>query len=108
MNPRRNARAVLVDSITHGAPAGAFKFFRRDDIEGLAGILYACPCGCGAVHSAPFKGSNPGRAEWAWDGNREAPTLKPSLGLHPKDGRAADGSGYHWHGWLTAGEFKEC
>lgn len=32
-------------------------------------------------------------ASWNWDGNRDQPTLTPSI----------DGGIGHWHGWVTAG-----
>lgn len=34
---------------------------------------------------------------WQWDGNEDAPTLTPSLGV-----------GGHWHGFCTAGKLVEC
>ena len=34
---------------------------------------------------------------WHWDGNKEAPTLKPSI--------SAPGQ---WHGYLTAGRLESC
>jgi hypothetical protein len=37
---------------------------------------------------------------WDWDGNREAPTLTPSV--------LQSGLPCRWHGYLTAGEWKEC
>lgn len=33
---------------------------------------------------------------WKWDGNREAPTLEPSIWTHG-----------HWHGFVRAGEMVE-
>lgn len=38
---------------------------------------------------------------WHWDGNRETPTLTPSILHHPHDGRP------DWHGYLTAGKLVE-
>lgn len=37
---------------------------------------------------------------WKWDGNREAPTLTPSI-LHWGGGRGEPAT---WHGYLTAGK----
>ena len=38
-------------------------------------------------------------ATWQWDGDREAPTLTPSIDAkRPRGG---------WHGWLKAGEFVD-
>ena len=38
---------------------------------------------------------------WWWNGNRDKPTLKPSIGV------PAIGS-YNWHGFLTDGRFEAC
>lgn len=70
-------------------------------------FTWVCPCGCAAVHFVLLN-PPPGAHGWQWNGDRERPTLSPSLGMHPKDGNAFDGSGYHWHGHLTGGVFEEC
>jgi hypothetical protein len=44
--------------------------------------------------SAPIANGQP---TWIWDGNREKPTLTPSIRL-----------GYTWHGFLTAGRLVSC
>lgn len=62
-------------------------------------ILAVCPCGCGDMFGAAVKAETGGGPVWQWDGNAEAPTLTPSL-------RRLDGC--KWHGFLTAGEFREC
>ena len=36
-----------------------------------------------------------GQTIWKWDGNREAPTLEPSILHHSQP---------EWHGWLRAGQ----
>lgn len=114
---RRNveARAVADYDELRGAGAGAFYYTGIHGVEdpGPFGIMFSCPCGCGAVHGPGFDNRPAGsvvegRAAWHWDGNKDKPTLTPSLGLHPKDDSAPDGSGYHWHGHLTAGVFQEC
>lgn len=102
---RRNAAAVLVDADKLPEHPGEFRFQNVEGAGPNAGIIYACPCGCGAIHGAAFSHGN---VRWTWDGNVESPTVTPSLGLHPKDDSAPDGSGYHWHGFLTAGVFREC
>ena len=95
-------RATLVDDIdvaagqTEGAIAGAFEFTRNygdaDDAP-PSGMIYVCPCGCGRAGFLGFRGrSSQERPSWIWDGNREAPTLTPSV--HHVG---------HWHGWLKAG-----
>ena len=37
---------------------------------------------------------------WLWDGNREKPTITPSIRLH-----AGGRTGIHWHGNMIAGRF---
>lgn len=54
---------------------------------------FVCPCGCGKVGAVSIGGTG-----WAWDGNREAPTLSPSVFF--EQGRPGE-----WHGWLRAGEW---
>lgn len=94
----RNAKAVRVDSLIESNTPGAFKFYTHGDVN-PAGLNFRCPCGCGEIYGCNF---TPGG--WTWDGNRDAPTVTPSLGCHSTDGKPE----YHWHGFLTAGEFKEC
>lgn len=48
-----------------------------------------------------------GRDTWEWDGNREAPTLTPSILKWQLD-KHGKRVGEHWHGYLTAGVFKLC
>lgn len=45
----------------------------------------------------PGAAPEPGRVEWEWDGNREAPTLTPSILHHSR---------VPWHGWLRAGKLE--
>jgi hypothetical protein len=43
-----------------------------------------------------------GYPQWQWDGNREAPTLSPSILV-----RGPKGQPDIWHGYLIAGKLKE-
>ena len=69
--------------------AGAFEYFKSGD-RYPAGMLYCCPCGCGAIGSLDFRPHE--SPSWEWDGNVETPTLSPSV--HHVG---------HWHGWLRSG-----
>ncbi|MFG1340944.1 DUF6527 family protein [Xanthobacter autotrophicus] len=60
-------------------------------------MLYACPCGCRTVGRLRFRPDVSGNPSWEWDGNRDAPTLNPSVN-HVG----------HWHGWLRNGEWVSC
>lgn len=62
----------------------------------VASLLFCCPCGCGdvsAVDVTPIAG----RPCWSWNGDRERPTLSPSL---------LRTGGCGWHGWLDDGTFR--
>lgn len=74
--------------------AGAFEFYKSGDRE-RAGIIYICPCGCGATGALAFRPAPP--PSWEWNGSVEAPTLTPSV--HHVG---------HWHGFLTNGVWVSC
>jgi len=83
-------RAQLVDDVDRdGTPAGGFEFFTSGG-RPEAGMLFRCPCGCGKLQSLDFRPHD--SPSWEWDGNRDAPTLQPSVHMVG-----------HWHGWLRAG-----
>lgn len=47
--------------------------------DGPRMLMYFCPA-CGEYHGVPIDGpSVPNRGPWTWDGNREHPTLTPSV-----------------------------
>jgi uncharacterized protein DUF6527 len=62
----------------------------------IAALNYVCPCGCGTVGCVPVK-IGIAKDSWNWDGNLLKPTLTPSIQKH---------SPCRWHGYLTAGVFK--
>lgn len=80
---------------------------RRDLAPGTANIrtlddghtifTYVCPCGCGAVTFVGIEvDPDASRHEWKWDGNKEKPTLEPSL---------QQNSACRWHGFMRDGQF---
>lgn len=80
--------------------AGAFTYY-TDSRGGTRGMIYSCPCGCGRHGALAFSPSSEddvkhGRSSWHWDGNRETPTLSPSV--HHVG---------HWHGWLRNGYWEQ-
>lgn len=91
----------LVDSLFvdgHEAAPGSYKFYSIGELES-AGLHFVCPCGCGAILGVAFK--NPPEfygPVWEWDGNKEKPTVKPSI-RHM--------GGCKWHGYLTDGIFQD-
>ena len=111
VNPRATVPAVFCeDWPDEGTPAGHWHFYvSRDVADGQepAGILFGCPCGCGQMNSVAFRASREGRPSWEWDGNREKPTLSPSINILQLD-EAGKRTGEHWHGWLRDGVFQSC
>lgn len=96
-------KATLVDAATK-APAGGFRFWSYgDEPEGTppAGLNFRCPCGCGQLHGIAWRRKDGSPAGWTWDGSRQAPTCSPSIQSFNADGSK------HWHGYLTAGEWRQ-
>ena len=90
----------LVDGYDRSAEPGSFYF--RDVAPGAQRFLSCrCPCGCGGLFSLPIgEGVKPAQSpSWHWDGQRERPTLSPSI---------KDLGGCRWHGYLQAGVWKPC
>jgi len=96
-------RAVRVERIlAPEAPPGSFTFWCASESGGEPdGLHFNCPCGCGQVGAVRFASQD--RPGWAWDGNRECPTIAPSVLFQPD----CNGGG-HWHGFLRAGIWESC
>jgi len=63
-------------------------------------LVFVCPCGCGEIGHVPVRAGYVGKP-WTWDGNKELPTLSPSiLRIKPP--------GCGWHGHLIKGVFVSC
>jgi len=89
-------RAVQVDSIFQSAP-GSIKFFGEvDRPDVVAGFNFSCPCGCGHLGGVNLR---PGG--WTWNGDKEKPTVQPSIYFN-------QGGEGEWHGYLTDGEWRVC
>jgi hypothetical protein len=65
-------------------------------------LIYNCPCGCGDIRSLPIKKVGSYLGGWGWNGNRDRPTLLPSI----KHLAKADGTGCTWHGFLKDGNWE--
>lgn len=94
-------RAQIIDDISEFRElriAGSIEYRERAD-GSVGGIAFVCPCGCGNESYLPLRGRGHPH-EWDWDGNREAPTLSPSI--------HNTGMPCRWHGWLRAGEWQSC
>lgn len=64
--------------------------------EPVNGVFFVCPCGCRDIRYLSIGGKG-----WTWDGNRDSPTLKPSILMRNARG------GVHWHGYLSAGTWLQ-
>lgn len=64
------------------------------------GIAFVCPCGCGNESYLPIDRQGHPGPSWDWDGDRERPTLTPSV--------FNTGMPCQWHGWLTGGDWISC
>lgn len=86
----------------HAAGTCHWEFYEKDSAD--ASLNFVCPCGCGEVDfitvKRPIGNPNVYQREWKWDGNRETPTITPSI--------LRRGSKCQWHGYLTNGEFVNC
>ncbi len=110
VNPRGSVDAHHVKDFRDDdgkVPAGYFHFVDGYDGTKDVCLLFGCPCGCGSLHAVavkPYDGAGP---TWDWDGNRDQPTLTPSI-LSYQLNNSGERIGEHWHGFLTAGRFVSC
>lgn len=104
---------VIDESLNNWNPDAIFQGpdghqYRKDKSVGLIAfcenegkithLRYMCPCGCGNWACIPIT-TEPGGYGWQWNGNKEKPTLNPSIQkLTP----------CHWHGFLVDGCFESC
>lgn len=81
-------------------PAGHFAFSSPDK-DGTLYLHMVLPVGDGdgKFCCIPVKTGPKESGAWQWDGNREKPTLTPSVWHH---------STPDWHGWITAGRMVGC
>jgi len=58
-------------------------------------LEFMCPCGNDHLAGVRFQPAF--QQGWKWDGDKEKPTVTPSILINPCG----------WHGYLTKGQFKE-
>lgn len=108
---KRNAPCVIVAELPFDAPAGHTALC-RNDAGTVIGLIFGCPCGCGAHYGGGNCFVDKGKGAWNFDGNEQKPTVTGSWGCYPTHRDPAVSSvgagGYHWHGFLRAGVFEEC
>lgn len=80
--------------------------FSSDD-EHPKWLRFGCPRGTGEC-TVPIRPQTTRDGHgWNFDGNRDAPTLTPSINcLSEYNGHPSAGCG--WHGHVRAGRFEEC
>lgn len=66
-------------------------------------LRFGCPRGRGACTVPILPQRTSKGAGWKWDGNRDAPTLEPSINCVASEKYAGCG----WHGHLKGGVFEE-
>lgn len=81
-------KAILVKDWDKLIAPGTFLYTYHNNQ--LYGLIARCPCGCGKDLGISFD-------KWQYDGDRENPTVTPSI-------RRIGGCG--WHGFLTKGIWK--
>jgi hypothetical protein len=97
------------DKITYPSEDSA-EFYRKDlppgmcemfpSLDGKAmSLRYVCPCGCGRLRIVPSVIGEKVERRWLWNGNKEKPTLTPSIACR---------DGCKWHGFITDGVFTTC
>ncbi len=95
MEKRKPIKIKLISATTHSelfsGENGTAMFLNE-----FKRLLFKCP-GCGEVASIPISMEGSGK-DWKWDGNKESPTLNPSIHSVGCCG---------WHGWLRGGIFSE-
>ncbi|MDE2434752.1 MAG: hypothetical protein KGM49_00695 [Sphingomonadales bacterium] len=115
VNQRGSAPAVFTpdfhedDENERGVRPGLFHYYTAyaDEGHAKAGILFGCPCGCGSLFHIGFDTHEAKSPRWHWDGNVETPSCTPSILIYQMNDKG-ERIGEHWHGFLTAGEFRSC
>lgn len=107
-NMRLDERDVWPDDV----PVGTFDI-EVGGVQGYPGasahITFVCPnhqrCSVLLGPEHVVRTSKDRLCIWKWDGNRERPTITPSINcLAEKDGQPAGGCG--WHGHITNGVIR--
>lgn len=88
------AQFIDFDDFRDSGQAGSICFMENVE-AGVQGFGIKC-AGCGHESYLTVDGESHG---WKWDGNREHPTLTPSV-FHTKEK-----GGCGWHGYLRSGEW---
>lgn len=111
-NMTRDDRDVWPDDV----PVGTFEIDAGPEhsVQGYPGssghILFVCPNGhrCSVLVGPTFvqRPSKDALCVWGWNGDKDRPTLTPSINCRnvDDDGKPAGGCG--WHGFITDGVIR--
>jgi len=95
---RESVGAVYFTDEDKGFEYGAGAFWFQENPLTIEGVLPG-----GTHFSLPLDGSR----GWQWDGNKEKPTITPSIATSITWGEERERIEL-WHGFLTAGRFVSC
>lgn len=84
---------VRRQDLDHLTSPGEFAWLASSSGEPDVALAFLCPCGCGTLGSVNVNTPD----GWEWDGDRNEPTLAPSIHRVPERG------GCGWHGFLRRG-----
>jgi len=87
-------RNNLEDLDVHGQK-GDWCFLNNDE---LLALRFGDDAFTGLVILPVSENAMPGKPHWQWNGNKELPTLTPSILVHANHGWSEG-----WHGYLTDG-----
>lgn len=97
----------------HERRPGMFDITASYGVEGYPGVTarleFICPNGkhcCVLLAPRPIPATSDERLSvWGWNGDKQRPTLKPSINcVAVKNGKPTGGCG--WHGFITDGVMK--
>lgn len=80
---------------------GSYRF-AVEPPSGRTYFWHYCPCGCGDLRALPVATGEKQPKSWQWNGDKEKPTLSPSIYHYDIQNQP------HWHGFLTDGEWRKC
>jgi len=106
VRPKRTpaVEITVLNPVWDGPNPGSFKWLRAADEwssqQTIVGMQYLCPCGCATLGEIRFaRFGEPARSPtYKWNGNREYPSIEPTL-FHIVAGKT------HWSGRLEHGEW---
>jgi hypothetical protein len=96
---QNGVRAIWVGSPAAVASGPPGAYFISED---RARFHLRCPCGKCTKHNVLPLEAGGGPYVWTLTGDKEKPTLSPSIHWFEPDGQTT-----HWHGWLQDGYYRD-